>query len=149
MGTGKTAARNNYAPVADHYDKRGVRIDAGTVGDLTFIAMRGVNNNRRGWIFIAHGSDFVQPVKASDLFRFVPRSELASATLGHDAAAGEAIRCAYCCDLVDPLEVFPTGPLIAGSACLGCYRVYVFEKSSDAENFSAMMSAFGGGAVRR
>ena len=83
-------ARENVAPVANYYDKNGIRIDAGTVGSLVYTTARTYTGGRRGWVFIANG--FEHPILAADLFRFVPRSELASATLGFDPADGEVAK---------------------------------------------------------
>jgi hypothetical protein len=141
------ATRTNVAPVADYYDKNGIRIDAGTVGTLTYSTAKTGTGGRRGWVFNANGFDY--PIKAADLFRFVPRSELASATLGHDVAEGEAILCAYCSTAVHAFEVLPTAGRVPGSSCKECYVVHVVNKRSAADNFEAMMNAFGGGAVRR
>ena len=80
-------ARENVAPVSNYYDKNGIRIDAGTVGSLSYSTARTYTGGRRGWVFTANGFD--HPIKAADLFRFVPRSELASSALGFDPANGE------------------------------------------------------------
>ena len=140
-------ARENVAPVADYYDKNGIRIDAGTVGTLTYSVAKTYSGGRRGWVFTANG--FAHPIKAADLFRFVPRSELASATLGHDVADGEPTLCAYCSAVVHPLEVFPTAGKTLGSACQSCFIEHVDSKRTDADRFAALMNAFGGGAVRK
>jgi len=140
-------ARENVAPVADYYDKNGIRIDAGTVGTLTYSTAKTYTGGRRGWVFTANG--FAHPIKAADLFRFVPRSELASATLGHDVADGEPTLCAYCSAVVHPLEVFPTAGKTLGSACQSCFIEHVDSKRTDADRFAALMNAFGGGAVRK
>lgn len=77
----KPENRTNVAPVSDYTSKDGV-IKAGTVGTLSYIG------GSRGWCFYT-GKGHAWDVKAADLFRFVPATELTSATLGHDVAAGE------------------------------------------------------------
>ena len=79
------APRTNVAPVSDVTDRDGWTIKAGTVGKLSY------TGGSRGWCFIYAfaGRDYAHDVLKADLFRFVPATELASAVLGHDVAAGE------------------------------------------------------------
>ena len=80
--TANTQDRTNVTPVNGYTEaRRGIVIKAGTFGTLSYIG------GSRGWCF--WGANFSVDVKASDLFKFVPASELASAVLGHDVAAGE------------------------------------------------------------
>jgi hypothetical protein len=76
--------RTNVAPVSNVADHRGNIIPAGTVGNLCYSV------RRRRWTFIVRFTQY--RINRADLFRFVPRSELASATLGFDPADGEVAK---------------------------------------------------------
>lgn len=75
--------RMNVAPVSNVVDRVGLIITAGTVGNLCYSV------RRRRWTFVAATTLVQYAINRADLFRFVPRSELASATLGFDPADGE------------------------------------------------------------
>jgi hypothetical protein len=83
--TPATQTRTNVAPVRDYTDKRGNVIPAGTVGNLAY------TGGSRGWSFYTATNSW--SVKASDLFKFVPASDVVSAALGHDLTAGEQANC--------------------------------------------------------
>lgn len=133
--------RMNVAPVSNLTTHYGNIIPAGTIGNLCYSV------HRRRWTFVVGFTQY--RINRADLFRFVPRSELASATLGHDVADGEPTSCAYCSAVVHPLEVFPTAGKTVGSACQSCFIEHVDSKRTDADRFAALMNAFGGGAVRK
>ena len=76
--------RTNVAPVSNVADHYGNIIPAGTVGNLCYSV------HRRRWTFIVRFTQY--RINRADLFRFVPRSELASATLGFDPADGEVAK---------------------------------------------------------
>jgi hypothetical protein len=80
--------RMNVAPVSNLADHYGNIIPAGTVGNLCYSV------RRRRWTFVVRFTQY--RIDRADLFRFVPRSELESATLGHDVAHGEPTRRAQC-----------------------------------------------------
>jgi hypothetical protein len=73
--------RMNVTPVSNLADHYGNTIPAGTGGNLCYSV------RRRRWTFIVGFTQY--RINRADLFRFVPRSELVSATLGFDPADGE------------------------------------------------------------
>lgn len=78
--------RMNVAPVSNVVDRVGLTIPAGTVGNLHY------SPRRRRWTFVAATTVAHYAINRADLFRFVPRSELVSATLGFDPADGEVAK---------------------------------------------------------
>ena len=73
--------RMNVAPVSNLADHYGNIIPRGTVGNLCYSV------RRRRWTFVVGSTQY--RIDRANVFRFVPRSELASATLGFDPANGE------------------------------------------------------------
>ena len=73
--------RMNVAPVSNLADHYGNIIPGGTVGNLCYSV------RRRRWTFVVGSTQY--RIDRANVFRFVPRSELASATLGFDPANGE------------------------------------------------------------
>lgn len=78
--------RMNVAPVSTVVDRVGLTVPAGTVGNLRYSV------RRRRWTFVAATTLVQYAINRADLFRFVPRSELVSATLGFDPADGEVAK---------------------------------------------------------